>query len=199
MIAYADGVNAWISSMKRQDLPIEFRLLSVEPFKWEPIYTVYFFAKMALTLGFNDATFSRLAAQAKVGRAAADALYPVNSPIQEPIQPNGLTAPRYDLASIPGPGAPDSAATVALALNERMFAAFATEKPNANGDALGSNNWAVSPQRTRKQARTPRRRSASRPYSAFHLVRDAHHVSRQARCSGSWISRSSGCDHRIQS
>jgi penicillin amidase len=149
MIAYADGVNAWISSMKRQDLPIEFRLLNVEPFRWEPIYTVYFFSKMALTLGFNDATFSRLAAQAKVGKAAADALYPVNSPIQEPIQPNGLTAPRYDLASIPAPGAPDSGAMVALALQKNLRAAFAMEKPNANGDALGSNNWAVSPQRTR--------------------------------------------------
>jgi penicillin amidase len=149
MTAYAAGVNAWISSMKRQDLPIEFRLLNVEPFKWEPIYTVYFFSKMALTLGFNDATFSRLAAQARVGKAAADALYPVNSPIQEPIQPNGLAAPRYDLASLPAPGAPDSAAMVALELDQRMHRAFAMEKPNANGDALGSNNWAVSPQRTR--------------------------------------------------
>ena len=59
---------------------------------------------MALTLGFNDATYSRLAAQAKVGRAAADALYPVNSPIQEPIQPNGLGAPRYDVAVVPRAG-----------------------------------------------------------------------------------------------
>jgi penicillin amidase len=149
MAAYADGVNAWMSSMKRQDLPIEFRLLNVEPFRWEPIYTVYFFSKMALTLGFNDATYSRLAAQAIVGRAAADALYPVNSPIQEPIQPNGFSAPRYDLASIPGPGAPDSSAVVALSLQEKLLAAVAVDKPNADGDALGSNNWAVSPQRTR--------------------------------------------------
>src|SRR5512141_1452131 len=98
MEAYADGVNAWISSMRGRDLPVEYRLLAVEPFKWEPIYTLTFFSKMALTLGFNDAAYTRLGAQEKVGRAAADALFPVNSPIQEPIQPNGLHSPRYDLA-----------------------------------------------------------------------------------------------------
>ncbi|HUQ20486.1 MAG TPA: penicillin acylase family protein [Gemmatimonadaceae bacterium] len=149
MSAYSDGVNAWISSMKRQDLPIEFRLLGITPFKWEPIHSLYFFAKMALTLGFNDATYSRLAAQAKVGRAAADALFPVNSPIQEPIQPNGSNAPRYDLAAIPAPGAPDSGSMLALEARRSIVAALGGEKPNANGDALGSNNWAVSPKRTK--------------------------------------------------
>jgi penicillin amidase len=73
----------------------------------------------------------------------------VNSPIQEPIQPSGLSQPRYDLAAIPAPGAPDSAAMVALSLTERVLSAIAMDKPNADGDALGSNNWAVSPQRTR--------------------------------------------------
>ncbi|HVD61403.1 MAG TPA: penicillin acylase family protein [Gemmatimonadaceae bacterium] len=147
--AYADGVNAYIGSMKRQDLPIEFRLIGAAPFKWEPIHSLNFFAKMALTLGFNDATYSRLAAQAKVGREAADALFPVNSPIQQPIQPSGSSAPRYDLAAIPAPGAPDSANMLALGAQQSMIAALGMEKPNANGDALGSNNWAVSPRRTK--------------------------------------------------
>jgi len=148
MTAYADGVNAWIGSMKRQDMPIEFRLLRVAPFKWEPIYSVNFFARMALTLAYNDASLNRLAAQAKVGRAAADALFPVNSPIQEPIQPNGLNAPRYDLATIPAPGTPDSSATLALTARRTVLAAFGVTKRNADGDAIGSNNWAVSPKRT---------------------------------------------------
>ncbi len=148
MTAYSDGVNAWISSMKRQDLPIEFRLLGVAPFKWEPVNSIHFFSKMALTLGFNDASYARLAAQARVGRAAADALFPINSPIQEPIQPNGLFAPRYDLAAIPAPGAPDSRATVAIAAQKSLIAALGIGKPNADGDAIGSNNWAVAPKRT---------------------------------------------------
>ncbi len=146
--AYADGVNAWIAGMRPRDLPMEYRLLGVKPGKWEPIYSVNFFAKMALTLAFNDATYNRLAGQAKVGRAAADALFPVNSPIQEPIQPNGQRAARYDLAALPPPGAPDSAAVVALAAHRSILAALGVPKPNVNGDALGSNNWAVAPKRT---------------------------------------------------
>jgi len=154
MTAYSDGVNAWIASMKRQDLPIEYRLLGVAPFKWEPIYTFSFFSKMALTLGYNDATYSRLAAQAKVGKAAADALFPVNSPIQEPIQPNGLDRARYDLAAIPGPGSPDSTAMLALGVVDAQRSVLASLaglgllKANSDGDAVGSNNWAVAPQRT---------------------------------------------------
>ena len=62
--AYSEGVNAWIASMRSRDLPMEFRLLGVRPDKWEPIYSLYFFSKMALTLAFNDATYARLAAQA---------------------------------------------------------------------------------------------------------------------------------------
>jgi penicillin G amidase len=146
--AYADGVNAWISSMRPRDLPMEYRLLGVTPDKWEPIYSLSFFSKMSLTLAFNDATYNRLTAQAKVGRAAADALYPVNSPIQEPIQPNGQRAPRFDVASIPAPGAPDSAAMLALRARESVLAALGGLKANRNGDALGSNNWAVSPKRS---------------------------------------------------
>jgi penicillin amidase len=148
MNAYADGVNAWISSMRPRDLPMEYRLLGVTPGKWEPIYSLSFFSKMALTLAFNDATYNRLAAQARVGRPAADALYPVNSPIQEPIQPNGQRAPRFDVASIPPPGAPDSAALLALAARESVLASLGGLKANRNGDALGSNNWAVAPKRS---------------------------------------------------
>jgi penicillin amidase len=146
--AYSDGVNAWIASMRPRDLPMEYRLLGVTPGTWEPIYSLSFFSKMALTLAFNDATYNRLAAQAKVGRAAADALYPVNSPMQEPIQPNGQRAPRFDVAAIPAPGAPDSSAMLALAIHESIVAALGRPKANRNGDALGSNNWAVAPRRT---------------------------------------------------
>jgi len=146
--AYADGVNAWIASMRPRDLPMEYRLLGVTPNKWEPIYSLSFFSKMALTLAFNDATYNRLAAQAKVGRAAADALFPVNSPIQEPIQPNGQRAPRFDVAAIPAPGPPDSAAMLAVTVRESVLSALGVPKANQSGDALGSNNWAVAPRRT---------------------------------------------------
>ncbi|HLE55756.1 MAG TPA: penicillin acylase family protein, partial [Rhodothermia bacterium] len=64
------------------------------------------------------------------------------------IQPNGQRTARFDVAVIPAPGAPDSSAMMALVARESVFAALGGAKANRNGDALGSNNWAVSPRRT---------------------------------------------------
>ena len=147
--AYAEGVNAWIVQMRPRDLPVEYRLLNTRPITWEPIHSLYFLSRMALTLGFNDASFRRLRAQALVGKAAADALYPVNSPIQQPIQPNGLAVARVDASPIPPPGSVDAAATAAYKVRESMIVALGMSKPNEYGDAHGSNNWAVSPRRTK--------------------------------------------------
>ena len=148
MKAYADGVNAWISHMRPRDLPLEYRLLKKKPIKWEPIHSLYFLARMSLTLGLNDATTRRLKAQGFVGKAAADALFPLNSPIQEPIQPNGLSAPRYDFAELPPPGLPDSSAIAAVAARNEMYAALKPSNGAERSDAVGSNNWAVSPSRS---------------------------------------------------
>lgn len=148
MEAYADGVNAWISQMRPRDLPLEYRLIRARPIKWEPIHSFYFLSRMSLTLGLNDATTRRLRAQALVGKAAADALFPVNSPIQEPIQPNGLGSPRFDFAELPPPGSPDSQVLDALDARKRMLVALMPSNSGEPSDAVGSNNWAVAPSRS---------------------------------------------------
>ena len=148
MAAYANGVNWYIDHMKPRDLPIEYRLLNARPIKWEPIYSLYFLSRMSLTLGFNDATLRRLKAQALVGKAAADALFPVNSPIQQPIEPNGTSLPTYEFTALPDPGPPDSAVLAAARIDEALANALAFRKPTEAADAIGSNNWAVSPRRT---------------------------------------------------
>ncbi|MEO5590232.1 MAG: penicillin acylase family protein [Gemmatimonadaceae bacterium] len=145
---YAAGVNAWIDGMRPRDLPLEYRLLRARPIRWEAIHTFYFLSRMTLTLGFNDATLRRLRAQGMVGEAAADALFPVNSVIQEPIQPNGQHAPRYDLAELPPPGPPDKEATAEAIDRARLMASLGVPDRTASPDAIGSNNWAVSPSRS---------------------------------------------------
>jgi len=37
ILAYADGVNAWIDQMSEGDLPIEYRLLGRRPRHWSPV------------------------------------------------------------------------------------------------------------------------------------------------------------------
>jgi penicillin amidase len=148
--AYAAGVNAWVDGMRGADLPLEYRLLGTRPFHWGPLDTYYFSNQMALTLAYTDQTLERLRVRAVVGAAATEALFPLNSPIQEPIQPNGAGAPRYDFVRpLPPPGAPDT--TVQLAVREREALDLAmgwTPRRPGEGDAVGSNNWVVGPTRT---------------------------------------------------
>ena len=148
IVAYAEGVNAWISGMRPRDLPIEYRLLQKRPMAWQPLHSLYFMSRMAMTLGLNDATMKRLRAQALVGREAAEALFPVNSPIQDPIQPNGVGGPRYDFRALPPPGNGDATVASAVAVRRNLIASLMKGGRSESGDALGSNNWAVSPSRS---------------------------------------------------
>ncbi len=160
--AYGDGINAYIAQMRSEDLPLEFRLLNARPQRWKPQYTYYLLARMSLTLAWSDDELRRARIVALVGEQAADALFPVNSPIQEPIQPvDGRRAPRIASTPLPPPARRDSArgdsarrdgARLALAAeldNAAESVALAGLRPSPNGEiAVGSNNWAVSPRRT---------------------------------------------------
>ena len=145
MLAYADGVNAWIDGMSARQLPIEYRLLGRQPARWMPINSVHLLNQMARTLSYGEEDLRHLAATARVGAAAADALFPYNSPVQEPIQPNGQSEPRFDLRRLPPPGHP--AETVVRPAQTGMSAS-AHDPDTRSGDAIGSNNWAVAPARS---------------------------------------------------
>jgi penicillin amidase len=145
---YADGVNAWIAHMHARDIPIEYKLLGAKPIKWEPLYSFLFLERMSQTLALNDATMEHKHAQAMVGKAAADALFPVNAPIQEPIQPNGQTAPRFDFATLPPPGPGDSSVISLVTAREKLYASLGISPRLGGIDAIGSNNWAVAPSKS---------------------------------------------------
>ena len=150
--AYAEGVNAWIESLTRAELPVEYRLLGAAPVRWRPIDTFYLFLQMGYTLAWDDETLTRLQARGLVGAGAAEALFPLNAPIQEPIQPNGLRAPRYDFHRLPPPGPPDTLALIAAREREQLNLAVLSPSscpsvPLSRCPAIGSNNWVVGPGR----------------------------------------------------
>ena len=151
MIAFAEGVNAYRETMTAASTPVEYKLLGAAPMTaWQPKYSVYLLMRMALTLAYDPEDLRRTRAAALIGREAADVLFPRNNPIQEPIQPvPGRTAPREQWASIPAPGAPDTSLLVpAKAASLLEHTALAMPGAEQTGDALGSNNWAIAPQRT---------------------------------------------------
>ena len=146
MRAYADGVNAWIDGMSARQLPLEYRLLGRRPARWAPINSVHLLNQMARTLSYGADELRHLSAAARVGETAADALFPYNSPIQEPIQPNGQRAPRFALRRLPPPGAPS--ALIAQPARSGAGANRPARERGRLGEAVGSNSWAVAPSRT---------------------------------------------------
>jgi penicillin amidase len=148
--AYADGINAYIAAMPAAELPLEFRLLGKQPPKWEAVDSYYLQNRMGWTLANIANERDRTGAAAKVGVAAADALFPDDSPIIEPIQPNGQSAPRFDFAPLPPPGAPDSASLLLAGAADAWLPsrAFARAADDEDAPWKASNNWAVMPKRS---------------------------------------------------
>ncbi|HEY2378583.1 MAG TPA: penicillin acylase family protein [Gemmatimonadaceae bacterium] len=148
--AYADGVNAYIDHMSRDALPLEFRLLGIKAVpKWQPLNSLLLFNRMGWTLAYIVPELERALASSRVGSAAAASLFPENSPIQEPILPNGRKAPRFDFARLTPAGTPDSvdSQTLIAALHDYMpssAAATGNDEPRT----YASNNWAVAPRRS---------------------------------------------------
>jgi penicillin amidase len=148
--AYADGVNAYIRLMPASALPLEFRMLGKRPPRWEPIDTYHLQNRMGWTLAYIANERDRAAAAARVGVAAAAALFPDDSPIQEPIQPNGENAPRFDFHPLPPPGQPDSASLLIAAATDAWIPSRHLARAGDDESArwMASNNWAVAPSRS---------------------------------------------------
>ncbi|MDB4882847.1 MAG: hypothetical protein JWL95_1613 [Gemmatimonadetes bacterium] len=149
--AYAEGVNAYIDAMPADELPLEFRLLGKRPPKWETVDSYHLLNRMGWTLAYIALEHDRAGAAARVGAAAAAALFPDNSPIQEPIQPNGRTAPRFDFHPLPPPGKPDSANILVAAATDAWLPSRQLAQLAGDDDAarwMASNNWAVAPTRS---------------------------------------------------
>lgn len=140
MQAFSDGVNAYIDGLSPARWPVEYKLLGVRPEHWKPINSIHLFNRMGWTLSYLPDEGARYAARGLVGDSAADALFPLNSPIQEPLQPTGGRSPQYKFQVIPPPGAPDRSAVTVGALLQSIAPPGASDHDPAH---WASNNWAV--------------------------------------------------------
>ncbi len=149
MQSYVDGVNAYINALTPAQYPIEYKLLGRTPSPMHMIDILHLLNRMGSTLATTSDELTHLEASARVGRVAADALFPVHAPIVEPIQPNGEGKARFDPVIIPGPGAPDPKAVAMLgAMGPKGPSSLVAFAPTRGDDAIGSNNWAVGPSRS---------------------------------------------------
>ena len=128
---------------------------------------------MGWTLASLALENDRAAAASLVGTRAAAALFPDDSPIQEPIQPNGQRAPRLDFTPLPPPGAPRPAGAALSAAREAFFPVHGARgrRGRAARDGEQQLGGVAAPHGGRTRAAGGR--SAPRADAAVHLVRGA--------------------------
>ena len=146
--AYTAGVNAYIQTLTKSTLPLEYKLLDYEPEPWNNLKIGLFLMQMSKTLSGADNDLQSTASKHKLNFDEIMKLDPQVPDSLVPIIPSGTL---FDSAMILVP--PASADSL-----------YFERKDTAQGDSVflpepvqpdpnnGSNNWAVSGRKTRSGA-----------------------------------------------
>lgn len=142
--AYADGVNAYISALKPEQIPFEYKLLDYKPEAWTPMKTYLFLMFMSYDLTARGATTDLQMTNAKnyFGYDDFDKLFPNVQDSLDPIIPHGTVYNKPDITPI-APKNTDSAYLNKTIANSTAMAPVVPDIDN------GSNNWAVSGSKTK--------------------------------------------------
>lgn len=134
--AYAEGVNAYIRSLKPRDYPVEYKLLGFAPEEWTPLKTAFMVMNLNRTLSFHSSAVSMTHTRNLMGDAFMDQFFPYYPKDTDPIIPAGT---RWDFVPLPIPAKPESRPISGLP---------STDATPEKDHGIGSNNWAVSPERS---------------------------------------------------
>lgn len=130
--AYAAGINAYIAQLTEATLPLEYKLLDYKPEPWTPLKSALLLKYMAKMLNGNERDRPNTAALQLLGAELFSQLFPNQQYLTDPIVPNFLV---------------DTAAQTTYA--GASFTASATwPMKHIQPNFVGSNNWAVSGNRT---------------------------------------------------
>jgi len=141
--AYTNGVNAYIGSIKENELPFEFKLLDYKPELWSNLKTALFLKFMSFDLtGQGDDDLWMTNTRNYLGYDTFKKLFPERADSLDPIIPKGTT---FDKPSITVK-TPAHADSVYFHKNDQAITATPPIIPNKNN---GSNNWAVSGAKTK--------------------------------------------------
>lgn len=140
MESYSEGVNAFISSLNRKTLPLEYKLMGFEPEPWSPLRSALLLKYMANMLTGYETDFENTNAVKLLGYNVFNEVFPLfPDTLLDPVIPIGTTYPVADtlpeseLSFKPSEGRAETAL------------AYPFERPEPD---YGSNNWAVHGSRT---------------------------------------------------
>jgi penicillin amidase len=149
--AYTAGINNYISTLREEDYPIEYKLLDYKPEPWTNLKTALFLKFMSYDLTGRDDDFEHTNARSLFTKRQFEELYPYGQPLMETIIPKG--AVYYDIEDrMPAPAVADSlyfryklGAEDTITAPVIVPAVDTTIKPDKNN---GSNNWALGGSKT---------------------------------------------------
>lgn len=128
--AYTDGVNAFISTIDRRNLPLEYKLLNYWPEEWTPLKSSLLLKHMAKMLTGSERDMANTELLKHLGPELFSFLYPEQNRLDDPI-------------------VPDFAPDTANASQTGAFLGAGTWRTISPQPAhIGSNNWAVAGSRT---------------------------------------------------
>jgi penicillin G amidase len=137
--AYTSGVNCYINSLRESELPVEYKLLDYKPEQWTNLKVGLFTRLMAKDLSGYERDLEFTNAKAIFSTNELNILYPDLSDSSVPIVRNVL----FDSATVK-PVVPHNADSLYFKWDTTIHA-VEVNKPNPLN---GSNNWALSGQKT---------------------------------------------------
>ncbi len=142
--AYAKGVNAYIQSLKPEQIPFEYKLLDYAPEAWTPLKTYLFQMFMSYDLTARGATTDLQMSNARnyFGYADFDKLFTNVQDSLDPIIPKGTL---YSKPAI----IPKAPLDIDTAYLNNIGASSTASTPIVPNKYNGSNNWAVSGAKTK--------------------------------------------------
>ena len=141
--AYTAGVNSYITTLTRSQLPLEYKLLGYRPELWTNLKTALFIKYMAYDLAGAENDFEWTAARNALSKMEYSMLHPLRPDSLDPIIPIG-TAFQQPGVKVSPPATADS-----LYFTYHQDSLFLPSLPQKPDPDNGSNNWAVAGSKTK--------------------------------------------------
>ncbi|TKC08224.1 penicillin acylase family protein [Pedobacter polaris] len=135
ILAYTEGINAYIHSLSKSNLPLEYKILDFKPEDWTPIKCALLLKQMSAVLAMGSDEFYMTNILKKFGPEITKDLFPDYPFKESPIIPVGT---KWDFTPLPIPPTPTGFTD--------MLTGDVRTKQKVEG--IGSNNWAVSGAKT---------------------------------------------------
>ncbi len=144
--AYTAGINAYITSLRDKDLPLEYKLLDYQPERWTNLKTILFLKYMSYDLAGSENDFEYTNAREVFNWKDFQLMYPTIQDSLDPIIPKGTI---FEKPSITLHTPMQMNGVQHYKDNNLKISPFGEVRGSQPDPDNGSNNWAVAGKKTK--------------------------------------------------